>query len=171
MMQAPPAQVLPLRDIKLPLDPGYWPLAPGWWLVMVIMLVLIVFILMKWYRYAQKKRRWQQIDGQLSELASTYQQSNNSQKLLADVSVFLRRFVKYQLQQVTAISLSGQDWLDYLNGQQPGAFDEYEAALTKGVFQPKFEYDPEGLLLTTRQFIRQQVMNPAKPASNEVKHV
>ena len=58
-MQAPEVQILPLRDIRLPAEPGFWPLAPGWWMLLILFTVLLIVLAIKWHRYAQKKRRWQ----------------------------------------------------------------------------------------------------------------
>ena len=155
------AQVLPLRDIKLPAEPGYWPLAPGWWLLLITLLVLAVWLGNKWYRYRLKKRRWLEINKQLSELEFVYQQNKNQQQLLTGVSVFLRRFVKYQLKQDQATTLAGDSWIAHLNQyDQSQPFAAYEAALTAGVYQADCEYDAAGLLQTSRDFVQKQVMKP-----------
>ncbi len=155
------AQVLPLRDIKLPTDPGFWPLAPGWWLLIVVLLILAIWLGIKWYRYRVKKRRWLEINQQLSALELSHQKNKDQQQLLTDVSVFLRRFVKYQLNQDGATTLAGSSWIAHLNQyDQSHPFAAYEAALTAGVYQADCEYDAQGLLQTSREFIHQQVMKP-----------
>ncbi len=167
-MQAPPVQTLPLRDIKLPVEPGFWPLAPGWWVVIVVLLLLIIWAVIKGYQYNRKKRRWQQIDQQLSTLEFGFQQSNNKQELLTEISMFLRRFVKFQLNQNAASSLAGEAWITHLDQYQPGTFAKFESALTHGVFESDCEYDPHQLLQVTRDFIKKQVMRPTKIAALEV---
>lgn len=159
------AQLLPLRDIKLPAEPGFWPLAPGWWVLIVVILLVLSWLAIKWYRYHLKKRRWLQINQQLSELEFAYQQNHDQQKLLTQVSVFLRRFVKFQLQQNQATALTGDSWLAYLNQCDPAQpFANYEYALTTGVYQAECAYDVAGLIETTREFMRKQVMQPTKSA-------
>jgi hypothetical protein len=162
-------QVLPLRDIKLPAEPGFWPLAPGWWLLIVALLLLLLWLGIKWYRYRMKKRRWLDINQQLAELEFSYQRDKNPQQLLTDVSVFLRRFVRFQLKQDQATSLVGSNWISYLNQFDPSKpFSAYETALTAGVYQSNCEYDAQGLIQTTRAFIRKQVMKPAVFKAHEL---
>ncbi len=166
-MQAKEMPVLPLRDIRLPAEPGFWPLAPGWWLLLVLSLLLLTWLAIKWYRYTQKKRRWQQIEQQLAAIEFEFKQSNNKQQLLTEISVFLRRFVKFQLKQNQATTLSGQHWIEHLNQlkstQTDRPFLAFEEALASGVYQASFDYDATNLLATTHQFIKQHVMKPAKP--------
>lgn len=160
-MQAPEMSALPLRDIKLPAEPGFWPLAPGWWVLILATLAVTVWLGIKWYKYRQKKRRWMEIDQQLSKIEFDFRQSQDRQKLLTEVSTFLRRFVKYQLHHDRATSLSGHEWIDYLSQfKNSDSFAPFESALTVGVFQADCEYDANRLLQTTRLFIKQQVMKP-----------
>ncbi len=164
-MQSPEMPILPLRDIKLPPEPGFWPLAPGWWLVIVVLTVVLIWLCYRWIKHLKKKRRWQEIDYQLSAIEFSYQQQQDKTQLLTDLSVFLRRFVKFQLQQNQAVTLSGRDWIEHLNQlQEHKPFAAYATVLSEGVFQKNPDFDVNGLLETTRQFIKSQVMNPAKKA-------
>jgi len=174
-MQTPEMTTLPLRDLKLPPEPGFWPLAPGWWVLLGLLLLLLVWLGIKWLRHQRKKRRWQQINQQLSHIEFSFQQHKNKQQLLADVSSFLRRFVRFQLNQHHATSFAGENWIEYLNQLQgANSFEPFANSLTQGVFQSEHEYDTEGLLSTTRSFIKQQVMKPVKIQSKadlETSHV
>lgn len=174
-MQSPEMPVLPLRDIKLPPEPGFWPLAPGWWVVIGLLVIIAIWLGYLWIRHNRKKRRWQAIDQQLSSIEFNYRQHQNKQKLLTDLSVFLRRFVKFQLQQNHAVTLSGESWIEYLNQLQDNKpFAPYATALSHGVYQQTPDFEADGLLETTRTFIKQQVMKPAKKQQKpplEVTHV
>lgn len=156
-------QILPLRDIKLPAEPGFWPLAPGWWILLVVVLLIGIFLLIKWYRHQQRKKRWMAINDQLSTLEFEFRKNQDAQQLLSGISLFLRRFVKFQLKQPDATSLNGADWVEHLNqldSQQ--TFSPFQTALTQGAFQAHCEYDTDGLLNTTRAFIKRHVMQPKK---------
>ena len=160
MMQGLPPDALPLRDLKLPAEPGFWPLAPGWWVLLLVVVTVLAWLLLLALRYREKKRRWQQIEQQLADIQFRYSQSQDRQHLLTELSVFLRRFVRFQLQQTEATSLAGEAWVSHLNRLQPGAFDDFEQALTTGVYAPACDYDAEQLLRTTQQFIKRHVMRP-----------
>ncbi len=162
-MQAPEMPVLPLRDIKLPPEPGFWPLAPGWWVLIALLSIVLLWVIFKWFGHLRKKRRWQEIDQQLSAIEFAFQQNGDKKQLLADLSVFLRRFVKFQLQQSHAVTLTGQKWIDHLNQlQEQKLFAPYATVLGDGVYQQNPDFDADGLLQATRQFIQHQVMNPPK---------
>jgi len=169
MMQLPAmpeSTTLPLRDIKLPPEPGFWPLAPGWWVVIGVALVLICWLLWKYLRYRRRQKRWQAIQQQLAQIQFDYSQHQQDQQLLAELSVFLRRFVKFQLADPKATTLQGDAWLAYLNQLQPsGSFAPYAEALSSGVYQTNYRFDAQGLLSATEQVVRLQVMKPPKPVT------
>jgi len=161
MMQMPETPVLPLRDIKLPPEPGFWPLAPGWWFLIVLLTILLLWLAIKWRKHVQRKKRWQEIDEQLSAIEFSFKQNKNKQVLLNETSEFLRRFVKFQLHQHQATSLPGNQWIDHLNNLQGGAaFTAFNESLTVGVFQQNHDFDAQKLLQITRAFIKQQIMKP-----------
>ncbi|MFC3195231.1 DUF4381 domain-containing protein [Marinicella sediminis] len=173
-MQMPDPQqtTLPLRDIRLPAEPGFWPLAPGWWILLALLALLMIWLGILWVRYSRRKRRWQAINQQLSTIEFNYRQHHDKQQLLQQLSVFLRRFVKHQLHDHQAVSSSGDRWINALNQYLPGEpFKAYSQPLTSGVFQSACEYDEQQLLALTRQLIKTQVMRPGRAKAPEVSHV
>ena len=53
-MQENPLQQL--RDVHLPLEPGWWPPAPGWWLLICICIVAVFFLGLTAWRGHKRKR-------------------------------------------------------------------------------------------------------------------
>ncbi len=51
---------LPIEDIILPGEPGFWPPAPGWWLLALILLVALLRIIRRlwrgWPRWRARRR-------------------------------------------------------------------------------------------------------------------
>ena len=173
-MQMPDLQqpALPLRDIKLPPEPGFWPLAPGWWILAVVALLLLIWIGLKAYQRQQRKKRWLAIEQQLSVLEFEFQTQQNKQQLLQQLSAFLRRFVRHHLHDEQALSASGQDWIAYLNQWLPGEpFTPFSEALTTGLYQPTCDYDEATLLMLTRQLIKSQVMRATPQPISGGRHV
>ena len=173
-MQMPDLQqpALPLRDIKLPPEPGFWPLAPGWWILAAVGLLLLIWIGIKAHQRQQRKKRWLAIEQQLSEQEFEYQTHQNKQLLLQQLSAFLRRFVRHHLNDEQALSIGGEDWISYLNHWLPGQpFSPFAEALTTGIYQPACDYDEVSLLTITRQLIKSQVMRATPQAASGGQHV
>ena len=53
-MQENPLQQL--RDVHLPLEPGWWPPAPGWWLLICSCIVAVFFLGLTAWRGHKRKR-------------------------------------------------------------------------------------------------------------------
>lgn len=173
-MQMPDLQqpALPLRDIKLPAEPGFWPLAPGWWVLATLALVMLIWIGLKIHQRQQRKKHWLAIEQQLAALEFDFQTHHNKQQLLQELSAFLRRFVRHHLLDEQALSVSGDDWITYLNQWLPGQpFTPYTEALTTGLYQPSCDYDESALLTLTRELIKTQVMRASPTAVSGGQHV
>ena len=167
MMQLPdlPSTALPLRDIRLPGEPGFWPLAPGWWVLLVMALGLLTWLSIKWWQHRGRKQQWQAIEQQLTAIEFAHQREPDKQRLLRQLSGFLRRFVRHHLRDDVAISATGDDWINHLNQWLPGQpFTPFREALTVGMYQPACDYDDQQLLELTRRLIKSQVLR-ARPGS------
>ncbi len=110
---------LPLRDIIVPLDQGWWPPAPGWWLVAVIVLYilwLIVRRLVKYFTYEFAALR----KAALNELFMLQNQATLSDHQFAErVSALLKRVAVVRYAQYQPALLSGKAWLAFLDQTNP----------------------------------------------------
>jgi len=106
-----------LKDIQLPLPPGWWPPAPGWWLLLMLVVAVIGF------GACIYRRRQLAIRPVKLALAELYQLDLHSRdplvrrQVLSALAVILRRFclVVFPRQQVAG--LYGQAWLDFLKAK------------------------------------------------------
>lgn len=173
-MQIPdlPQTTLPLRDIKLPAEPGFWPLAPGWWALLVIVVLLLSWLAVRAHQHRQRKKHWLAIEQQLSAIEHEFSVQHDKQLLLQQLSGLLRRFVRHHLRDEQALSTSGDDWIAYLNQWLPDQpFTPFSEALTAGVYQPACDYDEQQLLMLIRRLIKTQVMRATPKPVKGGQHV
>lgn len=99
--------LLPLRDIHLPLEPGWWPPAPGWWLLAALaLLVAGVVIGLLWRRIRRRRRLARMFDQRLAAAATGPAQ-------IAAMSELLRRASRGH--DPAAAALQGDAWLEFLD--------------------------------------------------------
>jgi len=152
---------LPLRDIHLPVEPGFWPLAPGWWILFVALTALLIFFAIKIKQKYKKSLRFKAINQQLGQIHFQFLQNKNHHQLASQVSAFLRRFSKYQLNNRQASVLIGQRWIDYLNsGDDNKPFSAFQTVLNSAPFTPDASFDDKLLIQTVRSFIRKHINKP-----------
>jgi len=120
-----------LRDIHGIRGVPWWPPGPGWWLLAAVVLALAVLI----WRFRAKLRlkippvpfltvgswrwdaAWQLRD--LRKRAST----QDSKQTAGELSELLRRIAMARLGRNACAGLTGQDWLAWLQGNDPRGFD------------------------------------------------
>jgi len=107
---------LPLRDIHLPDPIGWWPPGLGWWLLVIGLLGLAAAGI----AYALRWRRQRPLRLALAELdaAETQLQAGRLNEALQRVSQTLRRTAITLSGEATA-GLTGEAWLDWLDGRWP----------------------------------------------------
>lgn len=95
-----------LRDIHLPEGVAVWPPAYGWWVILTAIIVLFILVELFFYIRRKSKKRYA-----LRLIANI--RSQNSIESAAEISAILRRICIYKYKE--AITLSGQQWIDFLN--------------------------------------------------------
>lgn len=103
---------LPLRDIRLPPPIGWWPPAPGWWLLAVCV-PLLIWLGFKLY----KKMTRQTAVKSARKLLRQIQLDADTEALLklAALSQLLRRVAISLAPRQQTASLTGAEWLSYLD--------------------------------------------------------
>lgn len=113
-----------LMDIR-GLDPiSWWPLAPGWWMsaLLLVALLILLFMLIRYlFRYPPGSWRWE-AQAALRELLR--QRHQLSQKAVAaQLSELLRRIAIARFGRERIASISGSEWLAWLQQTDPNGFD------------------------------------------------
>jgi hypothetical protein len=147
-----PAAGPELRDIHLPPPPGWWPPAPGWWIVAAVILAAAIYISVKVYIFAKRRRVRRVI---LSELDRCIADSRgDSAALAASLSLFLRRLALRSTPEAAAYS--GERWVAYLD-RQSGSDDFSRGVgrvLLDAPFRPAQNYDAAALTALVRRCAR-----------------
>ena len=150
-----PSAVLDLRDIHGAPPPAFWPPAPGWWLLAVIVLVaLVVLAIWAWRRY-RRYRQERLILLEVEHLSNCYSKDNITH-FITDISTLLRRVAIRRYSLATVASLTGADWLRFLDatGGAGGFANGVGQVLETGPYQADLNEVPaEELLALARHWI------------------
>lgn len=107
-------QELQLADIHLAAKPSAWPPAPGWWILFFLLLGLISFSIIKFVQFRRAKKHQKQILKALEQLEKKLQK-DQSTEAISDINILLRRLALAHYPRKTIASLTGQDWLKFLD--------------------------------------------------------
>ncbi|MBL4660539.1 MAG: DUF4381 domain-containing protein [Alcanivoracaceae bacterium] len=148
------APALDLRDIHLPADPIMWPLAPGWWLLIVVFMIVAYLIVKKIVKIKKRKQLNDLIQQQLIIINNEYRSHQNKHQLAGDVSRLLKRFARHVLNDVYAVSLTGNKWIEYLNSKaRSQVFNGFNMVLTQAQYTPNIDFDVSSLMATVKNYI------------------
>jgi hypothetical protein len=151
-------QPLPLRDIHLPEPASWWPPAPGWWLLLgLLSLLLALYWLLRRHRSRTRLRR----EGlrALNRLQADYQQNGDTQRVTQQLSSLIRRIALSRYPRREVASLTGSEWLDFLDRSLGQADDtprfrtEIGTLLTQAPYNPDCPADPTALFTLSREWI------------------
>lgn len=137
-----------LRDIHLPASPGWWPPAPGWWLLAALVVAALAWATLRFLRVRRRARR---LAAALDEFDAALARAGDIPARLATASEWLRRAAR--IHHPSASSLSGKDWLGFLDGSDPARpFSQGQGILlVDGAFRRHLDVDVEPVLALARQ--------------------
>ncbi len=157
------APALELRDIHLPADPSIWPLAFGWWILIIVVGIIVYFVYKKWAKLKQLKQVNQLLQSELLSIRNNFKQHQDKHRLAADISELLKRFVRHVLKDSNATSLTGQDWIEYLNSRvDSDVFTRYQTELTQAQYIKNIEFDVPSLLATVKNYFPAAIKHAKK---------
>ena len=153
-----PTATLDLRDIHAAAAPALWPPAPGWWVLAVLLvagLVLSTLWLLRRYRSYRQKLH---IMDELESLRDCC--DNNTEEFTAQLSMLLRRIALRRYSRQRVASLTGSDWLRFLD--ETGGNGDFEHGIGQilevGPYQPQTRELPrEGLLALAQRWVKQNL--------------
>ncbi len=148
-----------LADIHLPEPVSFWPPAPGWW---VLALLLLIAAVLAWRSYSRAHARAEVRRRAIAELDRCMQRYNDADdsdsarlRYVNEVNSVLRRVALVHFPDSNAASLSGREWVDFIqkNGDSSGLDDELAEALSFGRFQTHCDVNVDALDKLGRSWI------------------
>ncbi|MDH5517440.1 MAG: DUF4381 domain-containing protein [Gammaproteobacteria bacterium] len=161
----PAQQPLALKDIHLPDTVSWWPPAVGYWLILgLIVLLILCYFAIKFL--TNRRRIKKQALAEFKKIHKTYQSDRDQKKLLKAVSVLLRRAAISCYPRSDCASLTGNDWLTWLDQQLPAKSTTFSDGpgylLTEFIYSNSVNTDDlDALLSVSRQWLN-QLPAPAK---------
>lgn len=113
-VQPTAGNALQLEDIHYPAQPGFWPPAPGWWLVLFIALITLYFAQRKLRQVLRRRRELRETQRALEKLQQQLA-SENRRQAISDLNIFLRKMALTHFPHEDIASLTGKDWLQFLD--------------------------------------------------------
>jgi hypothetical protein len=146
------AVALELRDIHIG-DASMWPMAIGWWLVLLVLCITLYFLWKKIKQYKRRKHLNALMQKELISIREKFKKNNNKHQLAGEVSQLLKRFVRYVLQDLTASSLTGNKWLDYLDSKVDyPVFSELDFEVNQAQYMKNSDFDVPKLLAAVKNY-------------------
>lgn len=152
-------ETLPLRDIHLPAAISWWPLAPGWWLVLAVTLLVLAGIAWWVFKRFQRVGKTTPVTTALTELTRLQREyAHDSQALLREISVLLRRIAISQYGRQTVSGLTGSAWVTFLDQQvgKPVFAGKFDRLLTELPYCPAVQVEMAAFIQAVREWIKLQ---------------
>lgn len=132
---------LPLRDLHLPDQIGWWPLAPGWWFVLLLLATVIGYNIWRAYQRRQYNAPRRFALRELARLEAEYLEHRDPVTLGKRLSELLRRSMLAYAPRQDVAGLTGEAWLEWLDHNMPLPYFHTEGG--KSLLQLPYR-DPAG---------------------------
>ena len=145
-----------LRDIHLPDAVSWWPPAPGWWLLALLILIM-AFMMPAMIKRLKSKPLNKLALSEFRKIELSFQAHQNKTQLAQDISVLLRRICLSYKPGREAASLTGQQWIEYLNAmtENPCFSDQLAEVLFNAPYQKQTEFNSHDLISSCKTWITQ----------------
>ncbi len=123
-----------LRDVHTPEAISWWPLSIGWWFLIATAVIITLLVSLK----LLKRRRQNAYRGvaiaELDQHFALWQEQQKNDLYLQAANAIVKRACSHLNSE--ALSLSGQQWLEYLSAYSKELFSsDTEFALSRGLYQ------------------------------------
>lgn len=157
---------LPLKDYHLPPPVSWWPPAIGWWILLLLGAIIVVLLYLLYRHY--RRQAWKRDAAKaLKKIENNYLQAPDNHVLAAQVSIFLRRVCLTRFPENSGTSLTGSEWLLFLDScprKKKSSLTFFTTPVGKqlleAAYNPQAVLDGAALLDTSLNWL---VALPAKP--------
>lgn len=155
-----------LKDLAAPLvssfAPDQWPPDPWVWGALGGLLLLVGLLV--WWRWYQRTQTRRYAYKELEAIHQRFQESEDPQRYLYEINLLLRRIAVRNFHREKVASLTGEDWLDFLDwsrgrkrSDDPGFREGSGRVLAWGAYQAEPDsFDAQSLQQLVRAWIRRQ---------------
>jgi hypothetical protein len=166
-----------LADIHLPPPVSPWPPAPLWWMLAALVLGLIAYACLVWFRRWQLLQRQQHALDEIRQARALWQQTADKETiatpaLLHTCNSVLKRVALVHYPETTVASLNGSRWLAFLD--QSGGTDKFSqgpaSLLADGGYRRTIAADADAvtaLTTVTEQWIERQYRQKRRSAASK----
>lgn len=106
---------IPIRDLHLPTDIGWWPFTPAWWVMIAIAVIGLGWLLRKYSAAVARGAPRRHALRQFERLVADYRQHRNAVEFGAELSELLRRTMLAYATRHEVAGLTGEAWLQWLD--------------------------------------------------------
>lgn len=144
-----------LRDIHGAPPASWWPLAPGWWLlglVVVVLSVLLIRFLIRWYKVRQRRK---QMLGWVDFLNAIVDPANEPQAYLGMLNRIFKLVAIKAYPEQNCASMAGREWAEFMINKMTGeASAESLNVLASGPYDPAPKFDANVISNLSRVWIK-----------------
>ena len=138
---------LPLRDLHLPADIGWWPLAPGWWVVIALLVAALgYFVFRLWQNWRRGAARREALAA-FTQARAQFESDGDVAVFITSVSTLLRRAMLSCERRQDVAGIVGDDWLRLLDRglKRPGFENGVGRCLAELPYRPQPALQPAEL--------------------------
>ena len=106
---------IPIRDLHLPAEIGWWPLAPGWWVLLALVMAGLLWLAYRGFVRWRANRARRVALRQLRAIAAEYAAERDAVATSRQLSELLRRALLAYAPRSIIAGLTGERWLEFLD--------------------------------------------------------
>lgn len=142
-----------LEDIHRAAEPAWWPPAPGWWVVAALVVAGLVWLALRLMAGLKAHLRRRRLLRELDELTERFDPRAQPAAYLGALNRLFRAIALRAFPETGCARLQGEAWVAFIRERIPGGGSESLAALERGPYRPRPEFNPAELQAQARLWV------------------